>query len=333
MAKQKSSDHILTVLISAALLLAVTLSLEAVSRAVAPTDSIDRQYSTYVADADVGFLNRPYSVAKGRASTGEFEYEYLGFRDVEHDEGKPKGVFRILGLGDSFTYGAGARFEEIYLTRTGAQLKEQGVNAEVINQATTFSWPAMERRIFDKYGKRYDPDVVVVGFLPNDIIDTKLASLVTVGADGVLKRKEESSFLAHSSLWKRLNFALFQLKSRIYWKDVYWGSILTSDAWRTIEDDFLLLKKTVESSGARLVIVYIPQQGPWYESHRSPENWMRRWGRTKGITVVPTFDAFREAQAAGKKLFYAANGHCTPEGHRVVADALTQALLKLKAKP
>jgi hypothetical protein len=60
---------------------------------------------------------------------------------------------------------------------------------------------------------------------------------------------------------------------------------------------------------------------------------MRRWGRTKGITVVPTFDAFREAQAAGKKLFYAANGHCTPEGHRVVADALTQALLKLKAKP
>ncbi len=337
MLTKNAKDHAIIVLICAAVLASTTIVLEALSRGITKTESIDRQYSTYVADADVGFLNKPHSVSRGASGTGEFQYEYrhnsMGFRDGEHAAAKPPGVFRILGLGDSFTYGAGAGFNEIYLTVLGKRLSSAARPVEVINAATTFSWPAMEHKVFEKYGKRFSPDLVIVGFLPNDIIDTKLSSLaVTVGADGYLKRDgADMGFLgrwfhAHSSLWKRMQFSLFQFKSRIYWKDIYAGFFLTDDAWSRIEADFLALKKSVARIGAQLVIVYIPQQGPWRDYHRKPEARLLKWAEVNGVLVIPTFDAFRKAEAAGEKLFYVANGHCTPAGHRVVAEAIAAKL-------
>jgi len=65
------------------------------------------------------YLPRPLSVSSGRSSTDEYDFEYrhnsVGFRDGEHAQEKADGVFRILGLGDSFTYGVAAKLEETYL--------------------------------------------------------------------------------------------------------------------------------------------------------------------------------------------------------------------------
>src|SRR3990167_658719 len=45
----------------------------------------------------------------------EIEINSNGLRDYEHDHEKPEGSIRILGLGDSVTFGAGVRFENTYL--------------------------------------------------------------------------------------------------------------------------------------------------------------------------------------------------------------------------
>jgi hypothetical protein len=67
----------------------------------------------------------PYRLAPGirrtfTARTGEFRqtltHNREGFRDVDHTLAKPAGTFRILGVGDSFTYGAGADFTNTYLS-------------------------------------------------------------------------------------------------------------------------------------------------------------------------------------------------------------------------
>jgi len=46
-----------------------------------------------------------------------------GFRDIEHKWGKEPGTFRIMGVGDSFTFGWGLVPKESFLRRLEANLE------------------------------------------------------------------------------------------------------------------------------------------------------------------------------------------------------------------
>ena len=83
---------------------------EALARAFHLAPPVAREYGGNVPDPFLPFRRRPLSVLRGTAATGEFTYEYrhnsAGFRDWEHSPGADEDVIRILGLGDSFTYGS-----------------------------------------------------------------------------------------------------------------------------------------------------------------------------------------------------------------------------------
>lgn len=53
------------------------------------------------------------------------ETNSLGIRDVEHPVAKQPNEFRIIGLGDSFTEGVGASFENTYLKILEKKLQTQ----------------------------------------------------------------------------------------------------------------------------------------------------------------------------------------------------------------
>jgi len=84
-------------------------------------------YGDNVRDERIVFRREPHSVQRQKNPSGELEVEYahnsLGFRDTEHSIEKPPGTFRIVAVGDSFTYGVGASFEETYLRRVEQQLE------------------------------------------------------------------------------------------------------------------------------------------------------------------------------------------------------------------
>ena len=71
------------------------------------------------------FLNPPYDHIPININS-------RGLRDVEHELKKPEKTIRILGLGDSVTFGSGVFLEETYLYRLEQLLQQQGINAEVI---------------------------------------------------------------------------------------------------------------------------------------------------------------------------------------------------------
>jgi hypothetical protein len=110
-------------------------------------------------------------------ASGEFEYNFrhnsVGYRDVEHSPTADDGTFRILGLGDSFTYGAGAAYEETWLRRL-----ERGLNAvdstpvEVIKAGVPRYFPEPERLLLEAEGLAYSPQLVLVGFVANDVMDS-----------------------------------------------------------------------------------------------------------------------------------------------------------------
>src|SRR5947209_18236687 len=97
------------------------------------------------------------------------ETNRLGFRECDFQVPKPPGVFRIMVLGDSLTWGAGLAPEERYTNLLERRLNEAYPGRfEVLN----FGFPAgstiEERSVLRKYKDLVQPDLVLVGFCIND---------------------------------------------------------------------------------------------------------------------------------------------------------------------
>jgi hypothetical protein len=91
----------------------------------------------WVPDARIPYKYRPLSVRSQPPERGESPVDYrhnsLGFRDEEHVQEKPPGTFRIVALGDSFTYGVGVEFADTYLVRLERLLNTRpGSRVEII---------------------------------------------------------------------------------------------------------------------------------------------------------------------------------------------------------
>ena len=94
-----------------------------------------------------------------------------GFRDRDYAKPKPPGVRRIVGIGDSFMFGWGLPDGKDYLSVLEQRLAQEvpDVRWEVLNMAVPGYNTAMEVETLKARGLAYEPDVVVVGFVWNDI--------------------------------------------------------------------------------------------------------------------------------------------------------------------
>ncbi len=94
-----------------------------------------------------------------------------GFRGPELALAKPARTVRIAGLGDSVMFGWGVAEDEAYLARLTARLGERfpDVRWEWINSAVPgYSTPIEVEVLADRL-LAYRPDLVMVGFVPNDL--------------------------------------------------------------------------------------------------------------------------------------------------------------------
>ncbi|NJO00077.1 MAG: SGNH/GDSL hydrolase family protein, partial [Anaerolineales bacterium] len=98
-----------------------------------------------------------------------------GFHDVEHTLAKPDGVFRILVLGDSFVEASEVSVEQTSFFVLQETLNAQappGLKFEVISGGMRAWGPPQELIYFRARGQHYQPDLVLVMWLPaNDLTD------------------------------------------------------------------------------------------------------------------------------------------------------------------
>lgn len=131
-------------------------------------------------DEYVGFSNIPN--IEGYSQHPDYEMfvkiNSHGLRDREFDFKKPANTIRIGMFGDSFTFGEGVQNDETYskvlerLLRENPEIKQSGVSVEVLNFGVGKSGTSHQLALYEKEGKKYDLDMVMVGFLSvNDFSD------------------------------------------------------------------------------------------------------------------------------------------------------------------
>ncbi len=320
------------------------VALEAAVRIAGVAPPVPVQYADNVRDEVIAFRRRPGSVSRGTAESGEFPFLYehnsLGFRDTEHALAKAPGTVRIVALGDSFTYGVGADFADTYLARVERQLNERpGAHpaVEIIKLGMPRFFPLLERRTLEQYGLAFAPDVVMVTLLPNDIIDTRGGlDPVCVTTAGYLVPCRAMAW-GEVAVWVHLHSALgrmvLQAWSRLragtllhgQWMSVFMDDGPYEPAWRSLETELGRMQEAANSRGASFVVVALPPGPPWRDAHAHFETRLGRWSAAHGALFVPTLAAFRAATPS-PPLYWARDGHCTPAGYAIVADAISAAL-------
>jgi lysophospholipase L1-like esterase len=98
----------------------------------------------------------------------QFDTNSKGLRDREFSYEKPPGKLRIMMLGDSFTVGWGAKFDETFPKRIERMYADRGIQAEAINTGVGNYNTIQEVEYYLTEGYKYNPDIVVLNFTFND---------------------------------------------------------------------------------------------------------------------------------------------------------------------
>ena len=100
-----------------------------------------------------------------------------GFRDVDHEEAKPAGVFRVAVLGDSFTEAREVPLADTYWKVMEGLLSRCRVAAvEVMSFAANGFGTAQQILVLDDRVWAYAPDLVVLAFFTgNDVLNNSAA--------------------------------------------------------------------------------------------------------------------------------------------------------------
>ena len=338
---------ILVVLSSFALVLIIV---EVLTRISYP-QPIVTQYGNNISDKYLPYKPKPLSIIAGTSASQEYTYNYehnsFGFRDVEHTLPKDQGVFRILGLGDSFTYGIGAEIDQTYLFVLEAMLNDLSSvsnKIEIVKAGIPRYYPYVQRLLLQYYGIHYEPDLIIIGFVPNDVIDTHYGlDAVMLDRSGYLKTRVANDMGSLGNfLYKNSHFLRIVLKritayrmSQIYnpkWEEVFVENGHHEDDWIAIENEFSKIVEIANGIGADVLIVHIPGKGPWGDKHSYPSERLSGWAKANKVGFVDVLPAMIVESSKGE-LYYHIDGHAKPAGHAVIAQQIYDYLVGMTVVP
>ena len=258
---------------------------------------------------------------------------------------------RVLFLGDSFTYGMGVADDETFVNRVAAALP----GVEVVNAGVNGYGQFEELALLDALGPALRPDLTVVVFFWNDLEDNLEAGApsFTVDSDGRVVRTDLVVPAAFDPLASRTGHVerpsargpLYYTRElvkeglkgvRYRYLGISARDIQTEEqlrqAWTVAANAFELLLRRAREVGSRLLVISIPDHNKVDPlaviKNIEPLNYdvedaLRETLLRLGVPYFDTFDALRSAHESGEGgLYYYADRHLTPRGHRVLADAL-----------
>lgn len=259
-----------------------------------------------------------------------------GFRENEYPLERAPGKRRIAILGDSYSFGLGVEFPETYGKRLEARLSQTLGPTEVINFAVSGYNTVLELATLREEAARYRPDLIIVGFVLNDVERTVPSTRAK--ANGPLLRAH-NGLKHHSMLYRYLApkagsvFALFGARYAFgvtsYLADAYTEG---SAGWRDAREALLAISAEARKLEAGLMVVVFPMMVdfktyPLEHAHRA----VTRFCAENGIAVLDLLPRFRNESAADLAVFL--DGHPNARAHAIFAEEIYAYLNASPAAP
>ncbi|MEA5517975.1 SGNH/GDSL hydrolase family protein [Limnoraphis robusta] len=129
------------------------------------------------------FPDQSYNRWRGKPHSQDFEFTLnsKGFKDVEYPLKTPAGTYRIIGIGDSFSFGI-VPYQHNYLTLLEEKLNQNNQKIELINMGIPGMGPKDYLSLLINEGLEYQPDMVLLSFyIGNDFMDNQFKAKERVG--------------------------------------------------------------------------------------------------------------------------------------------------------
>jgi lysophospholipase L1-like esterase len=290
--------------------------------------------------------------------------------ETEYGFEPPAEMTRIAVLGDSFTFGVGANDGETYPAQLERMLRETA-RVQVINAGVGGTGTGEQARRFDLLVKQFHPHIVVLTAISNDVDDDLDRGLFVLDSSGEVRPRPLQELAAEDRQAQTTRNLTSVLPGYAYLsqhsqllnlvRDAVNGTIVARrrgsaldamsvpqgnlvDRYRSyglplLAGEILWLQRTVQASGARLVVVFVPQREAVYLS-TAPRMEDVQW-KTNAIAdklrqvclenQIPFLDLTSRLREAAEQtshpLYYAGRDtHPAPAGYRLIAEEVARFL-------
>ena len=262
----------------------------------------------------------------------------MGFRDREFGPPEP-GVFRILVLGDSVTFGHGVPCNATFARRLEVLLSTRERRVDVLNAGVP-GWSTRQERIFyERHGEELAPDLVLVGFVLNDFTEMH-RGVIDLGLQRELALTRFLSWLSERSAvaagFKRVYAeilkpasreidAVSEMAQRSFAPEV-------QHAMQVTVDELAGLAGLVERRGARFGLVVLPfrSQLEYPRVSDAPQRRLERFAAEQGIPMLDLLPLFQRYRPKDVLLDH---DHPTIFGHSLVAGSVANWLARESLLP
>src|ERR1700733_9025572 len=249
-----------------------------------------------------------------------------GLRDREFSLEKPSGVYRVMMLGDSTTFGWGVKPED-----TAAKFLERKLNAdlpagynrvEVMNTGVGNYDTVQEVTYYETIGWKYHPDLVVLVFFIND------PEPVPIEKKGFLI--DRSYLIAFAT--NRIDGLMRHAGVRPDWK-TYYASLYDDDrpGFQACKKALLSLAASTRSHNAKLLVAILPElhqingdSYPFRPAHRKIKDVMA----AENVPVLELIDGLKDHGPEETLWVTALDDHPNAKANNLISDQLEQWILE-----
>jgi lysophospholipase L1-like esterase len=223
----------------------------------------------------------------------DYRINDLGYRGARFLREKPVGVYRVVLLGDSFTFGEGTPEPWIYPTLLREALDARGVEGrqvEVVNLGIPGNDLTESRLTYQRFGRRLQPDLVALQWNTNDFPAPQVQEdhLRLIGA-----RYRELYARAETLGWSHLlSFVYMRLQMSQLSRELIATTQGEAEAGRYRLGEIGRVSRMAEQDGAGFLVLAFPELIRFDDyPYAAILDLLREYCRSEGIALVDLLPA------------------------------------------